>query len=104
MPLAALRMVDVLNEVLLAGALNALTGDDTDFNIGAEMSSHPHIAKIVFTGSASTGRHIMCSAADTLKRLTLEPRGNDVGVVLPDAYPRRSPKGFTGAPFSTMNA
>jgi len=97
-PLATLRMVEILNEVLPAGVLNAVTGDDTGFNIGAAMSSHPDIAKIVFTGSTGTGRHVMRSAADTLKRLTLELGGNDAGIVLPDADPAKIAEGlFWGA-------
>ena len=75
-PLATLRMVEILNEVLPAGVLNAVSGDDAGFNIGAAMSSHPDIAKIVFTGSIGTGRHVMRSAAETLKRLTLELGGS----------------------------
>ena len=88
-PLATLRMVEILNEVLPAGVLNAVSGDDAGFNIGAAMSSHPDIAKIVFTGSIGTGRHVMRSAAETLKRLTLELGGNDAGIVLPDADPAK---------------
>lgn len=38
----------------------------------------------------------MGSAADTLKRVTLELGGNDAGIVLPDADHRRSPRKFSG--------
>lgn len=97
-PLATLRMVEILNEVLPAGVLNAVSGDDRAFNIGAAMSAHPDIAKIVFTGSTATGRHVMRSAAETLKRLTLELGGNDAGIVLPDADPATIAEGlFWGA-------
>ncbi|TPE51898.1 aldehyde dehydrogenase family protein [Amaricoccus solimangrovi] len=97
-PLATLRMVEILNEVLPAGVLNSVSGDDREFNIGAAMSAHPDIAKIVFTGSTVTGRHVMRSAADTLKRLTLELGGNDAGIVLPDADPAKIAEGlFWGA-------
>jgi acyl-CoA reductase-like NAD-dependent aldehyde dehydrogenase len=97
-PLSTLRMVELLNEVLPAGVLNVVTGDDNGFNLGAAMSAHPGIAKIVFTGSSATGRHVMRSAAETLKRLTLELGGNDAGIVLPDADPARIAEGlFWGA-------
>jgi acyl-CoA reductase-like NAD-dependent aldehyde dehydrogenase len=97
-PLATLRMVEILNEVLPAGVLNSVSGDDRGFNIGAAMSSHPDIAKIVFTGSSATGRHVMRSAAETLKRLTLELGGNDAAIVLPDADPAKIAEGlFWGA-------
>ncbi|MFM8465124.1 MAG: aldehyde dehydrogenase family protein, partial [Burkholderiaceae bacterium] len=56
---------------------------------GAQMSAHPGIRKIVFTGSCGTGQKIMASAAETMKRLTLELGGNDPGIVLPDADPKQ---------------
>lgn len=94
-PLSTIRMVELLNEVLPPGVLNCVTGEN---EIGAAMSSHPGIAKIVFTGSSETGRKVMASAAATLKRLTLELGGNDAGIVLPDCDPRQVAEGlFWGA-------
>ncbi|MEY4761497.1 MAG: hypothetical protein RLZZ200_1353 [Pseudomonadota bacterium] len=94
-PLSTIRMVELMNEVLPPGVVNCVTGDDA---LGAAMSSHPGIAKMVFTGSTSTGRKIMASAAPTLKRITLELGGNDAGVVLPDADPKAIAPGlFWGA-------
>jgi acyl-CoA reductase-like NAD-dependent aldehyde dehydrogenase len=62
------------------------------------MSAHPGIGKIAFTGSAGTGKKIMSSAAQTLKRLTLELGGNDAGIVLPDVDPKQIAEGlFWGA-------
>ena len=97
-PLTTLRLVALLNEVLPAGVLNVVTGDDRGFNVGAAMAAHPGIDKIVFTGSTPTGRQVMRSAADHLKRLTLELGGNDAGIVLPDADPAQIAEGlFWGA-------
>jgi acyl-CoA reductase-like NAD-dependent aldehyde dehydrogenase len=62
--------------------LNVVAGDDA---LGAALSRHPKVKKVVFTGSAATGRKVMASAAPTLKHLTLELGGNDPGIVLPDA-------------------
>ena len=83
-PLSTLRMVELMNEVLPAGVVNCITGGD---EIGAAMSDHEGIHKIVFTGSIGTGKKVMRSSAETLKRLTLELGGNDAGIVLPDANP-----------------
>jgi acyl-CoA reductase-like NAD-dependent aldehyde dehydrogenase len=83
-PLAALRLVEIMNEVLPAGVVNSVCSSDTSTNIGAAMSAHPDIGKIVFTGSSATGKKVMMSASDTMKRLTLELGGNDAGIVLPD--------------------
>ncbi len=97
-PLSTLRLVQIMNEVLPPGVVNVVTGDDTAFNLGAAMSAHPDIRKIVFTGSCATGQKVMQSAASTMKRLTLEMGGNDAGIVLPDADPQAIAEGlFWGA-------
>ena len=97
-PLSTLRLVEIMNEVLPPGVVNVVTGDDKAFNIGAAMSAHQDIQKIVFTGSCATGQKIMQSAASTMKRLTLEMGGNDAGIVLPDVDPSKIAEGlFWGA-------
>ncbi|HEX5803620.1 MAG TPA: aldehyde dehydrogenase family protein, partial [Azospira sp.] len=80
-PLATLRFVELANEILPPGVLNAVSGDG---EAGAALAQHPGVAKIVFTGSTATGRRIMQAAAGNLKRLTLELGGNDAGIVLAD--------------------
>ena len=71
----------LINDLLPPGVLNVVTGSG---DIGAGISSHSGIDKIVFTGSTATGKRIMESAAGNLKRLTLELGGNDAAIVLPD--------------------
>ena len=79
-PLSTLRLVELMNTVLPPGVVNVVTGDA---EVGNRMVTHPGINKIVFTGSIKTGKKVMSSAADTLKRLTLELGGNDAGIILP---------------------
>ena len=79
-PLSTLRLVALMNEVLPPGVINVVTGGS---EVGSHMASHPVIDKIVFTGSIPTGKKVMGSAAQTLKRVTLELGGNDAGIVLP---------------------
>ncbi len=94
-PLSTIRLIEVMNEVLPAGVVNVITGEN---EIGAQLSAHPGIAKMSFTGSTETGKKVMASAVETLKRLTLELGGNDAGIVLPDADPGRIAEGlFWGA-------
>lgn len=81
-PLTTLRLVELMNEVLPEGVINVVTGDA---DVGSQMSEHPDIDKMVFTGSTGTGKDIMRKASDSLKKLTLELGGNDAGIVLPDA-------------------
>lgn len=83
-PLSTLRLVEVMNQVLPAGVVNAVSSLDKEENLGAVMSSHPDVRKVVFTGSCGTGQKVYASAADTMKRLTLELGGNDAGIVLDD--------------------
>ncbi len=97
-PLSTLRLVEVMNQVLPAGVVNAVCSDDLAINIGAAISSHPGIRKVVFTGSINTGKKVMASAAETVKRLTLELGGNDAAIVLPDVDPKAIAEGlFWGA-------
>ncbi|CUH40512.1 Phenylacetaldehyde dehydrogenase [Jannaschia seosinensis] len=93
-PLSTLRLIQIMNEVLPAGVVNVVTGDDREDNLGALMSAHSDIRKIVFTGSCATGQKVMRSAAETMKRLTLELGGNDAGIVLPDADPKQIAEGL----------
>ena len=79
-PLATLRLIELMNQVLPAGVINAVTGGP---EVGNHMATHPGIDKIVFTGSIPTGKKVMSGAAQTLKRVTLELGGNDPGIVLP---------------------
>lgn len=80
-PLSTLRFVELANEVLPAGVVNAVVGEG---DVGARLSSHPDVAKIALTGSTETGRKVFRSAADRLARVTLELGGNDAGILLPD--------------------
>ena len=80
-PLTTLRAAEIINDILPPGVFNVVAGDGS---LGAAMSNHPDINKIVFTGSTPTGKKIMQSAAGNLKRLTLELGGNDAAIVLPD--------------------
>ncbi|MDI9347481.1 MAG: aldehyde dehydrogenase family protein [Methylacidiphilales bacterium] len=80
-PLSTIRLVELANEILPPGVLNVVTGDNS---LGATLTQHKDINKIVFTGSIATGKKIMSSASANLVRFTLELGGNDAGIVLPD--------------------
>jgi acyl-CoA reductase-like NAD-dependent aldehyde dehydrogenase len=79
-PLSTLRLVELMNQVLPPGVINSVTGG---VEVGNHLTNHTGIDKIVFTGSIATGKKVMGSAAQNLKRVTLELGGNDAGIVLP---------------------
>ena len=83
-PLSTLRMIELFNEVLPAGLVNVISGGD---ELGAELTNHSGIDKIVFTGSIATGKKVMASAARGVTPVTLELGGDDPGIMLPGTDP-----------------
>ena len=90
-PLSTLRMVELMNEALPAGLVNVISGGD---ELGAELTDHPGIDKIVFTGSIATGKKVMASAAKSVTPVTLELGGNDPGIMLPGTDPAQFAEGL----------
>ncbi|MCA2016421.1 aminobutyraldehyde dehydrogenase [Vibrio tritonius] len=64
------------------GVLNILSGDN---ETGALLTAHPDVQMISLTGSCRTGKAIMKSAADTLKRVHLELGGKAPLIIFDDA-------------------
>jgi acyl-CoA reductase-like NAD-dependent aldehyde dehydrogenase len=82
-PLAALRVIEIMNEVLPAGVANILSGDGP--TCGAPLVAHPKVGKVTFTGSVETGKIIARMAADKLIPVTLELGGKSPMIVMGDA-------------------
>jgi acyl-CoA reductase-like NAD-dependent aldehyde dehydrogenase len=80
-PLTVMRLVEIANEVLPPGVINAVGG----ITAGAALASHPRIERISFTGATATGRKVMESAAKNLTYATLELGGKNALIVLDDA-------------------
>ncbi len=98
-PLSVLALAAIINEELPEGLLSVVSGGR---DVGARLAEHPAIGKVMFTGSTATGKAIIRSSADTVKRLTLELGGNDAGIVLPDSDPKAIAEGlFWGAFINT---
>ncbi len=82
-PLTALRFGELcLQAGLPAGVLNIVTGGP---ETGKALVQHGGVDKIAFTGSTMVGKEIMRSAADTLKRVTLELGGKSPNIVFADS-------------------
>jgi betaine-aldehyde dehydrogenase len=83
-PLTMLKLAGWLGECgVPPGVVNVVTG--LGHTAGAAIVAHPAVDKIAFTGSASVGKRIMKSAADTLKRVTLELGGKSPNIFFADA-------------------
>ena len=83
-PLTALEFANWFEEAgLPPGVINIVNGFGE--TAGAAIVAHPHVDKIAFTGSAAVGKIIVKSAADTLKRVTLELGGKSPNIFFPDA-------------------
>ena len=83
-PLTALEFANHFEEAgLPPGVVNIVNGFGE--SAGAAIVAHPNVDKIAFTGSAAVGKIIVKSAADTLKRVTLELGGKSPNIFFPDA-------------------
>jgi len=82
-PLTLLELARHFEAVgLPPGVVNVVTGAGPT---GAALVAHPDVDKIAFTGSAQVGKIIMRSAADTLKKISLELGGKSPNILFADA-------------------
>jgi phenylacetaldehyde dehydrogenase len=82
-PLSTLRLMELVHEAgFPAGVVNVVVGGP---ELGASLVRHPLVDKIAFTGQTGTGKAILRSAADDLKRVTLELGGKSPNIVFADA-------------------
>lgn len=95
-PVTTLEVVKLCAEIFPAGVVNIIT-DEND--LGAYLTSHEDIAKVGFTGSTATGKKIMASVSETLKRITLELGGNDAAIVLDDVDVKTTAQNIYNAAF-----
>jgi aldehyde dehydrogenase (NAD+) len=65
------------------GVVNVITSSDN--SVSAELTTHPDIDLVTFTGSTPVGKKIMAAASDTVKRVFLELGGKSASIVLDDA-------------------
>ena len=82
-PLAVMRYVELMQEFLPPGVVNAISGFGEE--AGRPLAEHGDVKKITFTGSSEVGRQIMKFAADKLCPVTLELGGKSPNIVLRDA-------------------
>lgn len=83
-PYSALAMAELAERAgIPAGVFNVVTGNSQA--IGAELTRHPQVRKLSFTGSTPVGRLLMRQSSDTIKKVSLELGGNAPFIVFDDA-------------------
>ena len=99
-PLTAIALGEIAIEAgLPPGVLNILPGQGAT---GAALVSHPGVDGVAFTGGIATGRRVMASAAESLKRVTLELGGKSPNLVFADADLKRSAAGVARSIFRSQ--
>jgi aldehyde dehydrogenase (NAD+) len=83
-PLNAVIFAEIIDAAgLPKGVFNLVNGDGV--GVGSQLTAHPDVDMISFTGSSRAGRIISKSAADTLKRVSLELGGKGANLIFADA-------------------
>jgi aldehyde dehydrogenase (NAD+) len=91
-PLSSMLFAEFVHDAgVPAGVFNLVNGDG--MGVGSQLSSHPDVEMISFTGSTRAGRAISVAAAATLKRVTLELGGKGANLIFADADPNAVKRG-----------
>jgi len=88
-PFSSTLLAEMIDEAdFPPGAFNLVNGDGA--NVGAHLTSHKDVDMVGFTGSTRAGVAITKSAADTVKRISLELGGKGTNIIFSDADEKQS--------------
>ena len=91
-PLSSMILAEIIDEVQFPkGVFNLVNGDGA--TTGEELTRHPNIDMISFTGSTRAGALISQNAAKDFKRISLELGGKGANIIFKDAKPDAVEKG-----------
>ena len=83
-PFSALALAELATRAgLPAGVFNVVTGDAEA--IGGQLTNHPLVRKLSFTGSTAVGKKLIAQCAGTVKKVSMELGGNAPFIVFDDA-------------------
>lgn len=83
-PLSSHLFAEMVHEAgFPAGVFNMVHGDGP--GVGSQLTAHPDVDMISFTGSSRAGALITKNAADTVKRVALELGGKGANIIFADA-------------------
>ncbi|WP_440910789.1 aldehyde dehydrogenase family protein [Candidatus Pelagibacter sp.] len=84
-PISGMLFAEMIDEAgFPKGVFNLVNGDGA--GVGTDISNHPDIDMVSFTGSTRAGKLISKNAADTIKRVCLELGGKGGNIVFADSY------------------
>ena len=83
-PLSGVVFAEIIDKIgLPRGVFNMVNGDGA--GVGSQLSAHPDVDMVSFTGSTRAGRLITKAGADTIKRVSLELGGKGANIIFADA-------------------
>lgn len=83
-PVTPKKLFEIFEEVgLPKGVANMVMGAGPV--VGNEIAFHPEVDMVSFTGGTKTGKHIMKTAAETMKKVSLELGGKSPNIIFADA-------------------
>jgi aminobutyraldehyde dehydrogenase len=82
-PLTALKLAELLGELLPKGVVNVICGRGE--TVGAPLVGHARVRMVSLTGDVATGQKVVAAASGNLKRIHLELGGKAPVIVFDDA-------------------
>ncbi len=97
-PFTALALCELANRAgVPPGVVSCVTGSASE--IGAELTRHPAVRKLSFTGSTEVGKLLTAQCAGTMKKVSMELGGNAPFIVFDDADLDAAVKGALASKF-----
>ena len=98
-PLSALALAELAKQAGIPnGVINIVTSSNSR-EVGLELTTHPLVKKITFTGSTPVGKILLAQAAQTVKKASMELGGNAPILVFEDADLEKAAAGALGSKF-----
>ncbi len=94
-PLSSALFAEMIDEAgFPPGVFNMVNGDG--LGVGTQLSGHPDVDMVSFTGSTRAGVAISKNAADSVKRVALELGGKGANIIFADADEKAVVRGVRG--------
>ena len=95
-PLSTLQLIEGIGEIFPPGVVSIVTGDA---DVGGALVEARDVSLVAFTGSVETGKKVMRSASEQMKKVHLELGGKDAFIVCDDVDLEVAAKGAVWAAY-----